>query len=255
MRIWHFAHDSPLAVNPYKQLYWLLSLLWWRCHEIFNRCMLQYVTCCSSGCCSSAFCTLTCRLTWLFTSSSHLGLTSKHAAPSPSSMLSFSFPLISLPPPDLFSTLNRLHPRSLNAINSNQISLCLLCPVHHKIFTTLRYCISYSNPTERIFHEKLLAGQTKVFNNYKYCIKSESQTAEEALHKSRDTHRQISSEKALLRILLEVAFKLSHWGAEHLSLKQSANWNQLCSPSPALRSRPQPCPFLTVQISSRQTQH
>lgn len=58
------------------------------------------------------FCTLTCRLTWLFTSSGHLGLTSKHAAPSPSSMLSFSFHPITPPRPDLFSSLNRLHPLS-----------------------------------------------------------------------------------------------------------------------------------------------
>lgn len=142
MHIWHFAHDSPLIVNPYKQLCWRLSPLWWRCHEIFNRHTLQSVTCCSSGCCSSAFCTLTCRLTLLFTSSGHLGLTSKHAAPSPSSMLSFSFPLISLPHPDLFSMLNRLHPCSLNAINSNQISLCLLCPI---------LCQSYNCYLSKIF--------------------------------------------------------------------------------------------------------
>lgn len=49
---------------------------------------------------SPSSCALTCRLTRLFTSSGHLGLTSKHAAPSPSStVLPLSFHLISLPHP------------------------------------------------------------------------------------------------------------------------------------------------------------
>ena len=56
-------------------------------------------------------CTLTCRLTALFNSSGHLGLTSKHAAPSPL----LQFPSLStsspLPHPDLF-LLTQLTPSS-----------------------------------------------------------------------------------------------------------------------------------------------
>lgn len=54
-----------------------------------------------------------------------------------------------------------------------------------------------------------------------------------AYHTHSHTH---TIKKGLLRVLWEAAFKSSHWGEEHLSLKQSADWNKLCSPSSVLGS-------------------
>lgn len=79
---WAFGHlgSWQIKVDPCEQLHWQLSPLHW---VYFHRCTLQYSHMLQFRRHSQASCALTCRLTWLFTSSGHLGLTSKHAASSP----------------------------------------------------------------------------------------------------------------------------------------------------------------------------
>lgn len=98
MRVWHFACDGRR--NSSSCTHWtaftsLTVLPWDFEHMCCTVCHMLQFRCVECSCFFAVFCTLTCRLTWLFTSTGHLGITSKHAAPSPSSMLSFSFHLIS----------------------------------------------------------------------------------------------------------------------------------------------------------------
>lgn len=130
---WHFGHTSEgwpwwaAALTPLAAALGLPAL---RGFTQMHIAALQRGARCCWGHRSPSPCAVTCRLTRLFTSSGHLGLTSKHAPPPPpprfpSLFPSSPFPIQATPSPHVHSSRSDwLRSLSHNAVNSERAPLC-----------------------------------------------------------------------------------------------------------------------------------